>query len=297
MIPVGWLAPRGHWDGNTLELLFANEYYPTGLQFKHHDGYPNAATAGAILVIPGRYWFSHTTQINEAIHRYKWVLAIRISDEEDWLQPEAIEHDNIRWWIQTPHPHGDYGDAYLFGVGHTPHFNNLPHDAPERPLDVFLSAQDTHTRRHDCFAALETVNAEVYTNATDSFTAGLPETDYAIAMCSAKIAPCPSGPATPDSFRTYEALEAHTIPIADDWCPAFDQAGEWPRYLESGYWRTLYPDTPMPVISKYDSLPGYIAGLLEDYPRTANRVTAWWMREKRRMARRLKSDLEALGAL
>ena len=32
--------------------------------------------------------------------------------------------------------------------------------------------------------------------------------------------PCPSGPATPDSFRLWEALEAGCVPIADGYAPA-----------------------------------------------------------------------------
>lgn len=290
MIPVGWLAPTGHWDANMLTQLFDNELYPTGSEFKRYDGYPPVRLGGVVVVIPGRYWSGeeNARAISNAIRQHPWVLAIRISDEENVFDVNAIEHPNIRWWIQTPRTDVDYGDAYLFGVGYTPHFNNLGSGVPLRDIDVFIAAQNTHERRNQCFDQLLNMQGDSLVMATEGFTKGAEPDRYATMMCTAKVAPAPSGPATPDTFRTYEALQAHSIPIADDITPAYDS---------EGYWRTLYPDTPMPILTKYDQLPGYLNDALEDYPRLANRVTAWWISEKRRMARRLKTDLEALGAL
>jgi hypothetical protein len=288
VIPVGWLAPTGHWDANTLRLLLQNQLYPTGLEFKWHEGYPN--TDGCVLVIPGRYW-GCCVAINEALARYKWVLAIRISDEEDLFQPSAVQHPNIRWWVQTPRADRDYGDAYLFGVGHTPHFNELPAQPPVKQFDVFLSAQNTHARRHECFDACQNripADVSVLVKPQASFTAGDSPDEYAHNMIRAKVAPAPAGPATPDTFRLYEALEAHCVPIADDITPG---------YISDGYWRKLYPTTPMPVLLDYESLPGYTRTVLTDWPRASNRVAAWWMQTKRGMARRLRADLQALGAL
>jgi hypothetical protein len=289
MIPVGWLAPTGHWDANTLERLFRNKLYPTGLEFKRHEDYPN--TVGCVLVIPGRYWNNNTSDINEAVARFKWVLAIRISDEENCFDHTKIQHPNIRWWIQTPRADVDYGDAYLFGVGHTPHFNELPADPPGKPLNLFISGQNTHVRRHQCFEAcanVEPSNVTTLIRPQKAFTDGYSPAEYARHMTHTKVAPAPAGPATPDTFRTYEALQAHCIPIADDITPAYDS---------EGYWRKVHPDTPMPVIVNYSDLLGYTNDALTAYPRAANRVAAWWMREKRRMGRRLRDDLKALGAL
>jgi hypothetical protein len=284
VIPVGRLAPKDQWDQNMLDLLFANELYPTGLQFKRTDGYPPNVD-GCVLIIPGRYWSDRANNISEAISKYRWVLAVRAGDEENTFDPERVFHRNIKWWIQTPDPNVDYGDSRLFGVGFPPHFNTLTRQ--DRRLDVFVSAQNTHERRNDCFAALKRTNGVIQAWPTDGFTHGMPTADYAAAMCSTKIAPCPAGPASPDSFRLFEALEAHAVPIADDESPSG----------VTNYWRTVFPDAPFPILDSYTQLPGYVADQLAEWPANANRITAWWMRTKRVMARWLIEDLTELGAL
>ena len=285
MIPVGRLVPKNQWDQNMLDLLFANKLWNTGLTFSRHEGYPENAS-GCVLIIPGRYWFEKANQISEAIARFEWVLAIRTGDEEDQLQPDRIYHPNIKWWVQTPKVGIDYGDARLFGVGFPPHFNQLKQQ--DRDTDVFLSAQNTHDRRQECFAALEPVKATKIVRSTDGFTQGMDKDEYALWMCAAKVAPCPSGAVSPDSFRLYEALEAHAVPIADDTSPVYDSAG---------YWRMLFPDAPFPILESYEQLPGYVEDQLRVWPANANRITAWWIGQKRGMARWLKEDLTELGAL
>jgi hypothetical protein len=287
MIHVGRLSPFDQWDANLIDQLVANRVYPTGLDFKRVDGYPNAH--GCILIIPGKYWADHTEQISEAIGTYDWVLALRMSDEEDLFDISAVKHRNLKWWLQYPRTNRDYGDARLIGVGYPPHFNHLPADAPTKDLDLFLSAQRTHKRRDEAFGALERVQTNnTIINETDGFTRGLPAPAYLEAMLRAKVAPAPSGAFTPDSFRVYEALESHAVPIADDISPVYDSAG---------YWQRLFPTAPFPVLTDYESLPGYTADQLSDWPTNANRIAAWWMLQKRQMALNLREDLDALGAL
>jgi hypothetical protein len=292
MIPVGRLAPAGCWDTNLLERLFRNELYPTGLQFKIMDGYPNTNDS-CVLVVPCRYWYEHIDEINAAIRRYSGVLFIRVGDEEDMFDVNRLEHPNIRYWIQTPRTdrHYPYGSRF-FGVGFPPHFNNLSSTPPDKDMDVFLSAQRTHLRRQQAFEALEHVQGSQFVKSTDGFTKswreGVGPGDYAVQMMKAKVAPAPSGAVSPDSFRLYEALEAHSVPIADDVSPAYDS---------EGYWRTLFPAAPFPILTDYADLPGYINDQLEVWPANANRIAAWWMRQKREMVLWLEADLKALGAL
>lgn len=286
MISVGELAPAGCWDTNMLDLLFQNQLYPTGLEFRKVLGYPN--TDGCILVVPGRYWFEHVDQINEAIRRYEWLLFIRTSDEEDQFDISRIEHPNARFWVQTPKMGVDYQAARLFGVGFPPHLNDLGSKAPDKAMDVFLSAQRTHQRRQLAFDALGDAQPNRCVEATEGFTQGLPPQQYADRMVNTKVAPAPSGAVSPDSFRLYEALEAHCVPIADDVSPVYDSRG---------YWRSLFPDAPFPIIENYTDLPGYIEDALRDWPCNANRIAAWWMRYKREMTSWLRDDLKQLGAL
>lgn len=283
MIPVARLAPGDQWDCHTLDLLFANRLHPTGLEFERHEGYPHAD--GTILIIPGRYWADRTADITAALARYRWVLAIRTSDEEDSFDIAKVTHPNIRWWVQTPRTDRDYGHARLIGLGFPAHFDHLPD--VERELDVFLAAQNTHSRRRQAFAALASYRRPHWIEPTPAFTEGLPPDAYVVAMCAARVAPAPSGAVSPDTFRLYEALQAHTVPIADDISPAYNSAG---------YFQRLYPGAPFPILRDYADLPGYIGDVLDDYPRIANRVTAWWMAHKRAMATWLHEDLTALGA-
>ena len=211
------------------------------------------------------------------------MLAIRTGDEEDLLDLDAVKHPNIRWWLQTPTTGRPYAARFI-PLGFPPHFNDLqPRD---RDTTVFLSAQNTHSRRRACFAQLKMLGGEKNVSETAGFTQGMDRADYVAAMCSAKVAPCPSGAVSPDSFRMYEALEAHTIPIADDGSPVYDSAG----YLEP-----IFPGAPFPILTEYTDLPGYIADQLNEWPR--NDITAWWIRKKRQLAKMLKADLVELGAL
>jgi hypothetical protein len=270
-----------------LTRLFRNELYPTGLDFKLVEGYPNT-NSGCVLIVPGRYWWEHVDEINSAIRRYQWVLFIRTGDEEDLFDVNQLDHPNVLYWIQTPRKDRGYPfGARFFGVGYPPHFNDLSTAPPGKVVDVFLSAQATHTRRTRAFEALKGFpNSNV--EATAGFTQGMPVGEYVGQMCGAKVAPAPSGAVSPDSFRLYEALEAHCVPIADDISPAYDS---------EGYWRLLFPSEPFPTLTDYQDLCGYIEDQLKVWPTNANRIAAWWMRQKREMVLWLEADLKALGAL
>lgn len=269
-----------------LRLLLDGDLYPHGLKVRHHAGYPNT-DAPVVIVVPGRYYAQHIDQINVAMQRFASALVVVTSDEESCFDIGEIEHPAARFWVQTPRADRDYGAARLFGVGYPPHFNRMRSPTVPR-LDVFLSAQDTHPRRAEAFAALQGDDPARYIEATAGFTRGIPPNAYRHMMASTKVAPCPSGAVSPDTFRLYEALEAHAVPIADDISPAYDSRG---------YWRMLFPDCPFPVIENYSDLPGYIEDALADYPRNANRIAAWWMKTKRGYAQWLREDLEALGAV
>lgn len=279
MIPVGHLAPQC-WDQNIVMRLLDGDLYPHGLPVKHHAGYPN--TEGAALIIPGRYWHKQTDRINEAIRRYRWVLAFRVSDEEDLFDINQVEHPNVRWWVQTPRPGKTY-DARLFGVGYPPHFNHL--QQRERHLDVFLSAQDTHQRRHDCFTSLEGIRGS-RVHRTPGFTQGMDPAEYRDCMAAAKIAPAPSGAVSVDSFRVWEALEAGALPVADMVSPVDGV---------TDYWRQLFGEVPFPTVEDWAQVSW--PGLLEEWPANATTVATWYAGYKRTLSGWLVEDLTALGAL
>jgi hypothetical protein len=270
-----------------LRLLLDGDLYPHGLKVRHHAGYPN--TDGPVcLIVPGRYYAQHTDQINEAIQRFVSVLMVVTSDEEATFDCSNVLHERIRFWVQTPRGGREYPEGARFvGVGFSPHFNDLPAEPPVKMWDVFLAGQRTHLRRDEAFEALEHGHARCVVE-TGGFTQGLSQVEYTQAMTAARVAPAPSGAVSPDSFRLFEALEAHCVPIADTVSPVDGQ---------TDYWHRLFPLCPFPIIEDYASLPGYIDTALEQWPANSNRVATWWILQKRRYAHWLREDLQALGAL
>ena len=269
---VGRLAPPNQWDQNQLEQTLTGPW---------HDGYPNT-NKPLTLIIPGRYWHDRPHEISAAIARYPQVTAIRVGDEEDLFDTTAVEHPNINWWIQSPHTGRDYGTAQYLGVGWTPKFNELPDHPPTKALRVFLAGQNTHTRRHEAFDALNNYRRDdtiIYE--TNGFTKGLTPARYVSAMLDAKVAPCPSGAVCPDTFRLWEALQAHAVPIADDISPT---------YNSTGFWRQLLPDAPFPVITRWADVNPVITETLKDWPNSANQTAAWWMRHKHATRQKLVGD-------
>lgn len=292
MIPVHYLPPGDQWDQTLVRLLLTNRLYPTPWEFAeatYGTEWPDAD--GLILVFPGRYYTETPEQVYDALARYDWVLVIKTGDEEDAFDLSPLANQPRRkLWSQTPcltknHPEG----IRYMPLGFSPHFVDLPASPPTKTTTVFLSAQNNHSRRREAFRVLDGQDiGDMVVRPTPGFTQGMSPDDYQRHMISARIAPAPSGVFSPDSFRVYEALESHTIPIADDVSPVYDSRG---------YWSAIFPDTPpFPVLSDYDSLVGWIGDLLLAHPDNANRTTAAWMREKRKWSLLLDSDLIDLGA-
>lgn len=289
------LEPTSQWDQTVLNLLWSNQLTPTGMEFiDTHGMWPTPIGAGIILVIPGRYWFddefNHNSiaYINGKIADYPWVLAIKTGDEEDLLDIDRIEHPNIRWWIQTPRTDKTYGGARRFGVGFTPHFNGVRKNWPVKDIDVYLAAQNTHPRRFEAFAMTKYLNVDMMVlNESPGFTQGLTPDVYTDNMVHSKIALAPAGPASPDSFRLYEALESHCVPIADDVTMLYDS---------NGYWRSIFDDPPFPIITDWRELPQLVDDVMSKWVSWSNRIAAWWIRQKREYMRWLIDDLIALGA-
>lgn len=295
-IDVGWLEPPDQWDCTLVSDLLDGTLYPHGLKVEHHQGFPNSD--GAIIVCPGRYWASRTDQINQSIQRFQWMLLLRTSDEEDLFDIGDVVHENARFWVQTPRGGRDYGDARLFGVGYSPHFRDLPVDPPVKDTDVYLAAQKSNAltgrhfkvyeRRAAFFKALRRVAGSKVLVERDGFAQG-DRAEYVAGMLAAKVAPAPTGMVSVDSFRFWEALQSGAIPVADTVSDADGLTDYWVRLF--GH------DTPFPILRDVEHLPMIVDGLIDGWPANANRVQAWWYREKRQYALDLKIDLEALGAL
>lgn len=276
---------RGYWDQGMLEEYFAGDLWRTPHTFEHHT-FDSAPDGGAVVVVPARYHVDHVDRLNTDLARLPWALVLLTSDEESLFPPDAIRHPNCRVWTMTPRPGVHSGDRFL-GEYYPPHARQ--HIAGcehlDRPLDWFWSGQVNHPRRRDLERVLRRIPGGRQ-HRTPGFTRGLPPAEYYQQLCSAKIAPCPSGPGTPDSFRLYEALEAGCVPVAD---------GHAPQVPQPGYWKQLFRDPPFPVVDDWSQLPGIVDRLRRTWREDSVRCSAWWQQQKRRLANRLDDDIAALS--
>ena len=257
-----------------------------------HSTEPPPTGEGAVVICPARYYTPD--EVNALISDLPWVALILTSDEESTLDATALRHPAMRLWVMTPRPGKTYPHGTRFiGEGHRPGTRATLRDIGNlaRTTDVFLSAQDTHRRRHELFDTLEATTKpfRMDLNRTPGFDQGHDRTEYLRRMAAAKIAPCPSGPATPDSFRLFEALEAGTVPLADQTAPG--------TYPERGYWDMVYEGAPFELVAHWHEAEKYIQANLHAWPGNADRCSAWWQQTKRRHRLDLAGDVAELSGL
>lgn len=278
---------RGYWDQGLIEDIFSGAVWaPIGMpdEIVHEEvtGLDGLDADGAIVVLPARHNAQLARVICDRIGRMRWAIVILTGDEEHTFDTSAFPPHVVVW---TMHPGRNARADVPIGSGYPPPARKIMAEGlPNKTLGWFFAGQDTHSRRHECFAVLDhTPNG--LAQPTPGFTQGEPLEDYLRHLTTAKVAPCPSGPVCVDSFRLYEALEAACIPIVDNATPA----GPTPWY-----WRQVHPDAPFPAVDHWSEAPAIIEGLLADWPHNANQVFAWWQLEKRTLAYRLWRDARRL---
>ena len=246
---------------------------------------------------------------------YPWVLFINCGDEEDAFPLHLLAHKNFAVWTQTPKAGGTNADVadfhFIEGYHHDTRsiLDSLP--AHERDLDFFFAGQNTHERRNQCVNALKACRnpfAKQYARnphgglmyeafdissiiiPTDGFGKGVSHETYYEFMRRAKIVPCPAGPATPDSFRMAEALEAGCVPVLDAWSPEPHRA--------PGYWDLVFGDHPFFVIEDWEKeWRPVMDEILGDYERHQRACAHFWLKYKLSFRQRLLRDMISLGAI
>lgn len=245
---------------------------------------------GAVVVIPARHHCEDIERINKDLAKLPWCLVILTGDEESAFPHNQIIHPNMRLWIMSPTP-GLHPPGYYTYLG-----SGYPQDAREliaregphtRTLDWFFAGQITHIRRQRLHRILENLpRGELV--ATEGFTQGLPRDEFYSTLADCKVAPCPSGPLSVDSFRAYEALEAGCVPVLD---------ARTPDVIMPQHWHMVFDgEPPIPIVQQWDELPGIVRDTVEKWPVQSNRIQAWWSQQKRRWSRRYVADLDAVGA-
>lgn len=244
----------------------------------------------AIVVIPGRSHAELISEVNAELSNIERVILFVMGDEEHKFPVEQLTHKHIIVWIQNPQM-GRHDSYRKIGCGYTPALKDFDRDEKLKKVhDVFFAGQVTHERRRGLIDYLKAIKHkwQMVTFCSQAFTEGVPQTEYYMYLQQSKVALCPSGPQTPDTFRLYEALELGAIPIADE---------ETPKEELVGFWRFLFgEDVPFPVYTNITHTPDQIKSSLEQYPKLNNRVQAWWYRQKRKWREQLRCNIEDLGA-
>lgn len=311
-IPVAWTTYepgtlyRGHWDEALLEDIFARKtWHPGGaVTFQHWSiDCPEAdwpPGPGAVVVVPGRHNAKHVGKLNADLSRYDWVILVVTGDEEGIFPYQQLVHPRRRVWGMGARKQSAAWVDVALGSGYSPGFPGLvasnPAPAPGR-LDLFFCGQDTHPRRHECIEACRSaaLDARRLVVPTAEFLAdgsetkgGLSREQYAWSMADTKIAPCPSGPESVDSFRLFEALEAGAVPVAD---------GVSPRGPMGDYWEFVFGGpVPFLVVEDWKPFPAVVEHLLRGWPGNAARISAWWQNHKRRLTYTLEHHVRELSA-
>lgn len=286
--PAVWgIARHLCWDQNQTAQLLTNAgaFHQGGLEWlPDHQG--------AAVVLPARYYAEgDIDDLNRRLSFLDWALVILTSDEESSFPPDRLQHPRMALWTMTPRPGMHRPNHRFLGHGTPPGchvaMGQLTSPASERPHDWAFAGQVNHERRHQAAWAMSKLKGGTgVLLQTPGFTQGMPQDDYWSLMAKAKIAPCPSGPYTPDCFRVWEALEAGCVPIVDALCPAYGL----------GYWEHLLGESmPFPVIENWAELPAFIDGLLETWPGNATRLTAWWLAYQRMLNLTMQGDIADLS--
>ncbi len=306
-IPVIWLnyhddiPGRGYWDQGMIEDIFSNRMWRTGYEFEHQEVHTLKGIAddgtGAVVVFPARNQVEFAARLNMNLRRFKWVMLMLTGDEEAAFPVEEIQHPNIKIWVMSPRP-GRHDKYDKLGTGYPPHMReHLPEHAPEKDLDLFFSGQITHDRRKQMAKYLdemqihhEATGLNLEFNYSQGFTEGLEPAESYAQLSRAKVAPAPSGPETPDSFRLFEALEAGCMPIADTRV----NKGDFP----DDYWTFFFgEEPPFPVITEWEWLQGWTQDQKNVYPEKHNRVSIWWLNKKRELALKVKQQIKELSGI
>jgi hypothetical protein len=267
--------PKGRWDQTLITDILGTHY------FEENDN----LTEG-VVVIPASYHADKIDQINEYLNTLNWVILILTSDEESSFPVEAIDHPNISIYVQYPKV-GRHERYNKLPAGYTPQARK-DMEFVEKDLDFFFSGQNTHDRRKECIEVLRDLKQLGYKghiNATEGFTQGYGTREYIDYMRRAKVAPCPSGAISQDSFRVYEALESGCAPILDDESPSGD----------TGFWKLLYPDNYLMEYSGPIGLKTHLEVSVYGYPLITNEYVAWWVKQKRDIKQSIIQDAQTLS--
>lgn len=281
MIDVFWesyhiaRSPMLFGDQIMLRELFSN--HPD--EFEQHVGIRHGSK-GALVNIPLYFTEGQVDRLNADIRRMDWVLIICTANEPGSDAYREINHPNKKIWVQTPKA-SDEADRYL-PIGYPAIIKQQEH---LKTMDWFFAGQATNDRRIACIEQLDKMEGGELL-ATNGFNQGMPHDEYIEKLFASKVAPCPGGPSTPDTFRVYESLEAGCVPIVDMACGAGTYFGN--------YWEKVFGKVPFPLVSEWSALPEVMQEVLDNYEDYQEATSLWWAEYKEGLYKNLMDDINEL---
>lgn len=305
LIPVVWLTGHdgpasGYWDQGLLELIVRGEVWrPTRpYRFENHMVSPahpwgDDDLDGAVVVIPGRHQWEQGDTIpwlNRQLERLTgWAFVIVTGDEEAGFDHTRLQHPNMVLWVQTPDLHRFDADPRVTRIFPEGYGASVPGtlreilagEPPERRgWQWVFAGQVTHPRRRELVDVLRGISHSGALIETDQFLGGVPHEEYLAMLADSVTAPAPSGPATPETFRLYEALEAGCVAIVDE-----GPAGKINTELHP---RLLGRHSPVRRVQRWTDLPA----LPIAYPADNAASWAWWQSYKRDLVHAFHAQIE-----
>jgi len=238
--------------------------------FKSHVSFMglNSKVKGAIVNLSLFHNEEYIDLLNADLRRLDWVLLVLTSNEFGSDAYKQIKHPNMKIWLQTPKK-SDKADLFL-PIGFPTEI--FPIEAEKKHMWMF-AGQVTNDVRRECVKVLKKMPTKGLIIETQGFNQGLPHEDYLRAMAESEYIICPSGPATPDTYRVYEALELERTPIVDS---------PW-------YWNKVFGKNPLPKVEKWNELPDLV---LSD--KIHAEVRDWWKQYKLKLDKHLSDDIAEL---
>lgn len=270
MIHVAWpdWEARGSWDMGLVHELTAGSAYDHAAWFPNDDG--------AVVVIPGQHWIGEARELAKSIALLPWALTIVTSDEEALFPVEVLPHDERHAIVGQYHARPEFDR--IISIGPQPGTQQILDKIGQIPRmgDVTFAGQDTHARRHELLAVIKDMAMEPsrFGNltwlATTGFREGLSQERYLQALRETRIAPCPSGPHSLDSFRLYEAIAAGCLPVVETHTP---HGPEWE------FWTALFgAECPIPRVESWTVLPALVESLRDGatWQAARDRIARWY---------------------
>jgi hypothetical protein len=239
-------------------------------------------TDRAFVVVPGAQSLGYEDKINKEIQNISRLVLFITGDEEGKFDIDKISHPNAEIWIQYPYEkHKKYNKL---PIGVPQHLSqNIP-PYPTKEYDLFFAGQVTHQRRKQLAQIIQDMPNFVF-KPTEGFAQGDAPIDYYKSLSKSRVAPAPSGAATVDSFRLFEAIEMLCLPIAD----RMDSKGNHTKFYEDLFGNNL----PFDSIENWRDIRIMIAGILSEYPRNMHKVVSWWIKYKRDLSIKIMEQVNA----